>query len=69
MHAAALDALMKFGIEECTRSMEQRSNNAAAKAAPIKSNVEESVGDTGLRARALHTSILYSKPIYLRAPH
>ena len=58
---------MKFGIEECTRSMEQRSNNAAAKAAPIKSNVEESVGDTGLRA--LHTSILYSKPIYLRAPH
>jgi len=67
MHAAALDALMKFGIEECTRSMEQRSNNAAAKAAPIKANVEESVGDTGLRA--LHTSILYSKPIYLRAPH
>ena len=46
--AAAMDVQIKHGVEECALSMEQRSNYAAAKGAPIKPESEESAGDTGL---------------------
>ena len=53
--AAAMDALIKPGVEECALGMEQRSSDAAVKDVQIKPYVKEYVGGTA--HIAIHTTV------------